>query len=610
MRRSPPPAVLIPGAQVMGYTVERQLGQGGFGTVYLARCEGQPCALKLLHVPRVGGRVEREVSILLRLDHPNVVGILGHGVWPVVEPAFAVILMEYVDGRRLDVWAEEENPSARQVAQVVLDVARALAASHEAGVLHRDVKESNVMVRSADGLAKLVDFGIGNYEGAPGLTPDILPPGTPEYRSPEAWAFFLRNRGVPGARYVPGPPDDLWALGIVLYVLLTARFPFEGMTEPDLWDAVVAEAPTPPHEVNARVPRALSELCMWLLEKTPTRRAPSAREFGKALEDVLRDADAAWDVPLCDFHGVDTATTEGDRPSLDKWVIQPQHGPRRGKRPLPEAPPLSSRDSPSEGATEPVSKPWGASRVGSVLALAVMVVALAALLLRWSARVPGSGPPRQEVATSGKSPQADRAVAPTGPEVRSAAVAFPATLQEVPATVTTQTKNIPLQPTPKPIKKSLGAMARTVGTVAACASFACPSAQVRPGPPPPERCPTGAVQVMEKLGIELREKQPVVFIKGRPRYISVRSGLVEVHLIGNMDGLPDNTVLSGQLFVSDRVYGRITWAKTPAGDSFPVCFEIYNGSGDPGMDREEGDDSASSARIFTTGQVRAVPEFK
>ena len=272
MLQGPPPAVLSPGAQVLGYTVERQLGQGGFGVVYLARCEGQPFALKLLHLPRVRERAEREVSILARLRHPNVVGILGHGYWPVAQPRFAIIAMEYVDGLRLDDWADARNPTARQAGRVLLGVARALAATHAEGVVHRDVKEANIMVRASDGVAKLVDFGIGNYAGARALTSDILPPGTVDYRSPEAWRFLRAHLQVPGARYTAGPADDLWALGLVAYWLLTARFPFKGKDVTAVTEAILTRAPTPPHEENARVPRALGDVCLGLLEKTPEAR--------------------------------------------------------------------------------------------------------------------------------------------------------------------------------------------------------------------------------------------------------------------------------------------------------------------------------------------------
>ncbi|NNC03684.1 serine/threonine protein kinase [Corallococcus exiguus] len=614
--RGPPPAVLSPGAQVLGYTVERQLGQGGFGTVYLAHCEGQRFALKLLHVPRVGERAEREVSILTRLHHPNVVRILGHGYWPVPQPQFIVIVMEYVEGRQLDAWADAENPTARQAARALLGVARALAAAHGDGVVHRDVKEANVMVRASDGLAKLVDFGIGDYTGARELTADILPPGTVDYRSPEAWRFLRAHREAPDARYTAGPADDLWALGLVSYRLLTGRFPFDGEDGASLTEAILSSAPTPPHEENERVPRALSDVCLRLLEKTPEARTPSAQTLCESLEQALRGADATWDVPLCDAYAEDSATTEGeDIDSFEQWRHQPRHRPRRGKRiPRKQMPAVDADAAASEmppPATTVRVSPEKRGAFRAWVALAVVLVLTGAAWGLGTSRVARPVPTRQEVAPSGKSTQADRAAAPTGPEATAAAVALPATLQEVSATVTMQPKETqPLQLPSKPAKKGMSVMARAVGTVAACSALmGCPGPQVRPAPPP-EPCPAGSVKAMAKREVEIGRRLPAVFVKGRPRTVSVGDGPIEIHLLGGWGGMPANTVLSGRAVVSDRVYGRLTWATPPQGDSFPVCFELLSEEGVKGMEREAGDDSSIRARIFSVADVRAVSEFE
>ncbi|MFP2896276.1 serine/threonine protein kinase [Corallococcus sp. 4LFB] len=600
----PPPAILVPGAEVLGYTVERQLGQGGFGTVYLARNAGQPFALKLLHLPRVGERVEREVSILLKLRHPHVVGLQGYGLWPPGEPRFALIVMEYVDGRRLDIWADEENPSARQVARVMLDVARALAATHAAGVLHRDMKEANVMVRASDGLAKLVDFGIGDYTGARGLTEDILPPGTPEYRAPEAWRYFRQHARVPGARYVAGASDDLWALGVVLYWLLTGRKPFDGEDDAAFIEAVLTQPPTPPCDENERVPRALSDVCMRLLEKTPGTRTPNALAVIAALEEALEGADAAWDVPLCDAFGEDTATTEGQQDSFEKWLNRPRHRPRRGARAEPEAPPKPA-GAPTRVRTRP-----RAFRAWTAMAMVLTMVAAGAVRMRGTSHSPEAVALRQEVAPTDKSPQSDRAAAPSGPEATAAAVALPATHQEVAATVTTQTPETPSLPLPsKPVRKVRSVMTRAAGTAACTALMACSGPRVRP-PPPPEPCPIGAVKAMKERGIELGDKNLATLDFADPRIISVHEGPSQFLLLGPWGGLPSNTELSGRLIVRDRVYGRLTWAVTRQGDSFPVCLEVFAEEGGRGMAREPGDDSPSSARVFTTVNVKAVREFE
>ncbi|NNB85388.1 serine/threonine protein kinase [Corallococcus exiguus] len=613
--RGPPPAVLSPGAQVLGYTVERQLGQGGFGTVYLAHCEGQRFALKLLHLPRVGERAEREVSILTRLHHPNVVRILGHGYWPVPQPQFIVIATEYVDGRQLDAWADAENPTAKQVTRVLLGVARALAAAHSDGVVHRDVKEANVMVRASDGLAKLVDFGIGDYAGARELTADILPPGTVDYRSPEAWRFLRAHLEARDARYTAGPADDLWALGLVTYRLLTGRFPFDGEDGASVTEAILSSPPTPPHEENERVPRVLSDVCLRLLEKTPEARTPSAQALCEALEQALRGADETWDVPLCDAYAEDSATTEGeDIDSFEQWRHQPRHRPRRGKRiPRKQVPAVGADSVASELPPPATTVRVPPARRGAFRAWAALVAVLVLTGAAWglgTSRVARPVPTRQEVAPSGKSSQADRAAAPTGPEATAAAVALPATLQEVSATVTTQPKETqPLQLPSKPVKKGMSVMARAVGTAAACTALACPGTQVRPAPPP-EPCPKGATKAMAKLGINIGDRFRATFGVGTPHVMSVHEGPTELILVGRWESMPSNTVLSGRLLMRDRIYGRLTWATTPKGESFPICLEVYSEDGGRGMEREPGDDSASSARIFTTVQVQAVSKFE
>ncbi|AEI62445.1 serine/threonine-protein kinase [Corallococcus macrosporus] len=595
----------------MGYTVERRLGSGGFGAVYLARCEGRAYALKLLDLARVGGRVEREVSILLKLSHPNVVGLHGFGEWPVASPSLGVIVMEYVEGRQLDVWASEENPSARQVARVVLDVARALEASHEAGVLHRDVKELNVMVRASDGVAKLVDFGVGDYAGAPGITVDILPPGTPEYRSPEAWSFFRRNARVPGAFFTPGASDDLWALGVVLYRLLTARPPFP-TDHFMLADAVIANEALPPCQVNDRVPAALSEVCMALLAKTPASRTPSAGALRVALEALLQGADAAWDVPLCDAYGDDTATTEGGMDSHEKWLNEALRRPRRGRRPDMDpplqwegrAPPLDE-----EPAAARTPRPVRTSRGWRMGAMALLVGLVSAGLV-WSGRPPRvavPAPTRQEVARPGSSSQAGRAAAlPSGAESTPAAVAAPAMLPEATPVKMEKTES----PTPpKPARKGAGAMRRPIVAAAACMGLACPGAQVRP-PPPPEPCPERAVEVMEKLGVKVGDHWGVSFLVNKPQVIKVTDGPAELLLLADWNRMPNSTIFSGRLIVSDRVYGRFTHARTRDGKSFPVCLELESEFLVKGLAREPGDDSPTSARVFTTGDVRAVDAFE
>ncbi|MBU8900920.1 protein kinase [Corallococcus sp. M34] len=648
MRDDGPPAVLSPGDVVKGYTVVRQLDKGGFGTVYLATNDGQPCALKLVERQRVEGRVEKEVSILLRLSHPNVVGIRGFSYWQDKGRDYALIAMEYVEGRKLSTWVREENPSAQQVAKVTLDVARALAASHAAGVVHRDVKDANVMVRAADGLAVLVDYGIGAYKGAPGVTQSLLPPGTMEYRPPEAWLFIRQHLGQSSARYESVPSDDVWALGIVLYRLLTARWPFDEGTDASYVEGVIRKSPVPPHLANRFVPEGLGLLCMRLLEKEPAAR-PDANAVCAALEGLLAHAEGdAWTTPLCDTYGPHSATTEGGDKWL-KWMKVPLRKLRRGVPPgpapdefppgpvegLPENAPVAlapvlppgagaalSKESSRPGPTREASDLSRATtesfvpevgrrtffsrlRKGRVLGAGLFCMAFAsgAFLLRPAAPLQGASAHSQEVAPYAKKPQAARAAAPTGPEATPAAVAPAATLPKVTAAVTTtpmsDTPSAPPTPTKRAAKSARSALAAT----ALCGALACTGPQVRP-PPEPEPCPAGSEEGMKMLGIRIGDEALTSFVRGEEKYVTVREGTAQILLLDHGTG-----TLSGRLIVGDRLYGRMTRARTNKG-SFPVCLEVLDSSGGRGLEIEGGGGGSGRARVYSAFTVKAVSEFE
>ncbi|NVJ14285.1 protein kinase domain-containing protein [Myxococcus sp. AM010] len=651
MRDNGPPAVLSPGDVVKGYTVVRHLDRGGFGTVYLATNDGQPCALKLVERQRVEGRVEKEISILLLLKHPNVVGIRGFSYWQAGERDFALIAMEYVEGRKLSAWVKEENPSARQVAKVTLDMARALAASHEAGVVHRDVKDANVMVRDADGLAVLVDYGIGDYKGAPGVTQFMLPPGTMEYRPPEAWLFMRKHLGQQsGARYVSVPSDDMWALGTVLYRLLTARLPFDAGTDAEYVEGVMGKSPVPPHLVNRFVPERLSQLCMRLLEKEPAAR-PSASAVCAALEELLPGAEGeAWDTPLFDTYGPNSATTEneGKVEGFARWAKRPLRQMRRGKAPGPELPgegppaalqpqaplvpaairPVEAQGSGlaldagvgAEAAMEADAAQQGAPvalvvdverrsflarlRMGRVLGTGLLAMALASgayFSLRTASPQPQADP-SQEVAAYAKKPQAGQAAAPTGPEATPAAVASPATLPEVTATVTTTKSDTPSSP-PVPAKKATRSVSSALATTALCGALACSGPQVRPAPEP-EPCPAGAVEGMRKLGMKIGGREEAAsFVRGEQKYVTVREGTAQI-VLGS-----DKATLSGRLVIADRVYVRLTRVRF-RGESFPVCLEGLDTSGNRGLEIEGGGGDTGKARVYSAVLVKAVSEFE
>lgn len=596
---------LRPGLDVGGYVVETKLGAGGFGTVYRARRGGRLHALKLLDLKAVGGWAEREVAILLRLKHQNVVGFVGCGFWPDESPRCLFIAMEFIEGRQLDVWAAEENPSAREVVRKVLGAARGLAAVHAAKVVHRDVKESNILARTSDGEAVLVDFGAGGYEGAPGLTLFVLPPGTPQYRSPEAWRFLEVNAGKPGAKYIPTPADDLYALGIVLYRLLTDAAPYVAGNDQELIEAIVSRVPVPPHVQNPRVPEALGQLCMRMLEKNPGDRLPDAESLVRELEGLGAGALESWDVPLCDAHGPDTATTQWDGAQLEEaeklnqWMREPLHRPRRGKRPAPVEGPKP------EPAGALPARAWGHSAWLGLAVLALMLgVGGAAAYFSRSVPVPSlpgtashAAERVREVAPPMSPPEGERGASPV--KVETPAPVVTTTIQKDEARV-----RIPLK------KNGLGSVGKAAGVVAAaCVGAACPGPQVRPTPPP-EECPPGAVAAMKKLGIDVGQENDATFpIDMDAQVITVREGPTAVELVGDWKKLPGGTVFSGRLvFGEGRIYGRFTEAHTKDAH-FPVCLEFVDDEGVRGLERKPGG-APGTARVFSSMYVRAVGRFE
>ncbi|HYI01770.1 serine/threonine-protein kinase [Hyalangium sp.] len=297
------PACLPAGTVIGSWCVVSLRGQGTYGVVYRAvkvgKEEAGPVALKLA-VHAQDPRFVREGELLSRIDHPSVPRLLGHGYW--VHPSGAIhpyLVMEWVEGLLLYDWAREHHLSSRQGMQLLAQIARALVATHAVGGVHRDVKGDNVLVRRVDVRAILMDFGAGYYEGARILTPHPPPPGTPAYRAPEAWQFVLRSRHEYGEHYKAGPADDLFALGVTAYRLVTGEYPpleDPWKDEAGAWYVKGANA-QPPNTLNPRVDLQLNDLILRMLSAQPEVRG-SAVELAEALEQAAERAGAVADQPL------------------------------------------------------------------------------------------------------------------------------------------------------------------------------------------------------------------------------------------------------------------------------------------------------------------------
>jgi serine/threonine protein kinase len=296
------PARLPRGTQIGPWRVVERRGRGVYGAVYLAIGEeaaAGPVALKLALHPG-DERFAREVELLSRIRHPSVPRLVGHGSWqPAAGPHYPYLTMELVEGVSLYDWAREHVPTSRQALRALASLARALEATHAAGGVHRDVKGDNMLVSEADGRVFLTDFGSGHYVGAARLTWRAFPPGTPAYRSPEAWRSVQPPVDVSAVPYAPRPADDVFALGITAFRLVTGEYP--PATDPGdeashIWH-VDGPGPRPARAVNARCCAELSALVSRMLSVSPEARG-SARELAEALEQAAHSAASEADVPL------------------------------------------------------------------------------------------------------------------------------------------------------------------------------------------------------------------------------------------------------------------------------------------------------------------------
>jgi serine/threonine-protein kinase len=259
------------------YRVISRLGSGGMADVYLARDTllGRQVALKLLHHrfssdQEFVERFRREASSAAGLSHPNVVSVYDRGEW---EGTY-YIAMEYLPGRSLKAVLREHGPlSPDDAIDITIQILLALRFAHKRGIIHRDIKPHNVIL-DEEGRAKVTDFGIARA-GASDMTMTGSIMGTAQYLSPE------QAQG-----YAVSEASDIYAVGVVLYELLTGGVPFEGESAVTIALKQVSVQPTPPSQRNPQVSPALDAVVLRAMAKDPAARFAGADELIAALQQA------------------------------------------------------------------------------------------------------------------------------------------------------------------------------------------------------------------------------------------------------------------------------------------------------------------------------------
>lgn len=260
------------------YTIRQLLGSGGMGNVYLAHdnhLSNLPVALKILHYSLAVDaehreRFMREFALSRSITHPSVIRVHDWGI----DRGIPFYSMEYLGGESLQKLAHTHSMKFEEACRMVLFIAEGLKAIHRAGIVHRDLKSSNIICDALGGI-RIIDFGVACASGVPDLFSDRLV-GSTHYLAPELWR-----------RKVAGPQTDLYALGILCYELCSGHLPFDAESTEGLMYQHVSKKIPPLHSKNPEVPPWFSRLVTSLVAKESSERPQTAMEVVNCLRSHI-----------------------------------------------------------------------------------------------------------------------------------------------------------------------------------------------------------------------------------------------------------------------------------------------------------------------------------